>query len=131
MAAVAFWLFQDARGDPLYLLRWRQTSKAGLLCAHLYKVRAHAFERVSLSSGGRVGDTLTETRRCGLRTFFTRFPNKVHGMFRHAIYPAGSACSGSVGIFAVCTFMIFAEQGTVQSGIRTHVRGVWTRCLTT
>ena len=28
---------------------------------------------------------------------FTWFPNKVHGMFRHAIYPAGSTCSGSVG----------------------------------
>ena len=39
---------QDARGDPLDLLLLRQTSEAGLLYAHLYKVRAHAFERVSI-----------------------------------------------------------------------------------
>lgn len=46
--------FQDARGVPLDLLLLRQTSEA-LCCAHLYKVRAHAFERVSVLCGSWCG----------------------------------------------------------------------------
>ena len=131
MAAVAFWLLQDARGDPLYLLRSRQTSEAGLLCAHLYKVRAHAFERVSLSSGGK--SWRDSDRDAALRITHLFYQVSEQGA-RHVPpchLPGRQYLFRVRGGFAVCTFMVFTEQGTVQSGIRTHVRGVWTRCFTT
>ncbi len=70
-------------------------------CAHLYKVRAHAFERVSVLCGSRCGwkSWRDSDRDAALRITHLSFCDR--------------------------------EQGTVRSGIRTHVRGVWTRCFTT